>query len=162
MTYDPQHFFWFIPTSGDSSYLRSSEGHRAPERKYLRQVALEADTLGFEGVLLLTGVFCEESFITAANLAAHTDQLKFLAAIRSGTASPAYYARLATALDLVSHGRALLNIVVGGSPNELAGDGIFLPHDDRYAHAEEFFDVWEDLLAKGKAHVDCANISHSA
>ena len=60
-----------------------------------------------------------------AHLAAYTERLKFLVAIRPGTASPAYYARLAMALDRVSTGRSLLNIVVGGNPSELAGDGIF-------------------------------------
>ena len=55
-----------------------------------------------------------------------TEQLKFLVAIRPGRASPAYYARLASTLDRVSNGRLLLNIVVGGSPAELAGDGVFL------------------------------------
>ncbi|MDZ4094658.1 MAG: FMNH2-dependent alkanesulfonate monooxygenase [Paracoccaceae bacterium] len=154
MTQDPLNFFWFIPTSGDGSYLGSNIGHRPPEPAYLRQVAQAADTLGYDGVLLPTGIFCEESFVLAANLAAYTEKLKFLVAIRPGTASPAYYARLATALDRVSGGRSLLNIVVGGNPNELAGDGIFQAHDDRYAHADEFFDVFEDLLAKGEAHLD--------
>jgi alkanesulfonate monooxygenase len=151
---DPLHFFWFIPTSGDGPYIGSSEGHRPPGADYLGLVAQAVDQLGYEGVLLPTGIFCEESFVLASNLAARTKALKFLVAIRPGTASPGYYARLATALDRVSGGRALLNIVVGGNPKELAGDGIFTPHDERYAHAEEFFQVWEDLLAKGEAHLD--------
>ncbi|NBN64788.1 FMNH2-dependent alkanesulfonate monooxygenase [Pannonibacter tanglangensis] len=154
MTDKKLDFLWFIPTSGDGPYLGSSEGHRPPEPRYLRQVAQAADTLGYDGVLLPTGIFCEESFVTAANLAAHTEKLRFLVAIRPGTAAPAYYARLATGLDRVSDGRLLLNIVVGGNPNELAGDGIFQPHDERYDYAEEFFTVWEDLLAKGEAHLD--------
>ncbi|MGO6670773.1 LLM class flavin-dependent oxidoreductase, partial [Rhizobium ruizarguesonis] len=69
-------------------------------------------------------------------------------------ASPAYYARLATTLDRISNGLLLLNIVVGGSPAELAGDGIHLEHDERYAHAEEFFTVFEELLEKGTASFD--------
>jgi alkanesulfonate monooxygenase len=151
---DPLSFFWFIPTSGDGPYLGSSQGHRPPDIDYLGQVAQAADRLGYDGVLLPTGIFCEESFVTAASLAARTERLRFLVAIRPGTASPAYYARLAVALDRVSNGRALLNIVVGGNPKELAGDGIFTAHDDRYAHAEEFFQVWEDLVRTGEAHLD--------
>ncbi len=69
-------------------------------------------------------------------------------------ASPAYYARLASTLDRVSNGRLLLNIVVGGSAQELAGDGIFLAHDERYDHAEEFFQVFNTLIETGKASLD--------
>jgi alkanesulfonate monooxygenase len=89
-----------------------------------------------------------------SNLAAYTEKLKFLVAIRPGTASPAYYARLAATLDRVSQGRALLNIVVGGSEQELAGDGIFLHHDERYDHAAEFFKVFGDLIETGRANLD--------
>ncbi|WP_413709647.1 FMNH2-dependent alkanesulfonate monooxygenase [Rhizobium sp. Rhizsp82] len=154
MSSKPIDFLWFIPTSGDGAYLGSSDQTRAPEIGYMTQIAQAADRLGFSGVLLPTGVACEESFVTAAALSQHTEKLKFLVAIRPGTASPAYYARLATTLDRVSNGRVLLNIVVGGSPAELAGDGIFLPHDERYDHANEFFDVWEELLEKGVASID--------
>nr|WP_064250820.1 FMNH2-dependent alkanesulfonate monooxygenase [Rhizobium leguminosarum]OAP88692.1 alkanesulfonate monooxygenase [Rhizobium leguminosarum] len=153
-TSGPINFLWFIPTSGDGTYLGSSELNRAPEIGYLTQIAQAVDRLGYSGVLLPTGVACEESFVTAAALAAKTEKLQFLVAIRPGTASPAYYARLATTLDRISNGRLLLNIVVGGSPAELAGDGIHLDHDERYAHAEEFFTVFEELLEKGTASFD--------
>lgn len=158
MTTEPINFFWFIPTSGDGSYLGSTELNRAPDHAYLREIAVAVDRLGYQGVLLPTGVACEESFVTAAALAPFTERLKFLVAIRPGVASPAYYARLASTLDRVSNGRLLLNIVVGGSPAELAGDGVFLPHDQRYDHAEEFFSVFEDLLAKGETTLDGQHI----
>ncbi|MBY5531894.1 FMNH2-dependent alkanesulfonate monooxygenase [Rhizobium leguminosarum] len=153
-TSEPINFLWFIPTSGDGTYLGSADLNRAPEIGYLTQIAQAVDRLGYSGVLLPTGVACEESFVTAAALAAKTEKLQFLVAIRPGTASPAYYARLATTLDRISNGRLLLNIVVGGSPAELAGDGIHLEHDERYAHAEEFFTVFEELLEKGTASFD--------
>lgn len=154
----PIDFFWFIPTSGDGSYLGSADLNRAPDHGYLREIAVAVDRLGYKGVLLPTGAACEESFVTAAALAPVTRQLKFLVAIRPGVASPAYYARLAATLDRVSNGRLLLNIVVGGNPAELAGDGLFLPHDQRYDHAEEFFTVFEELLARGSATLDGEHI----
>lgn len=150
----PLDFFWFIPTSGDGPYLGTDEGHRAPDHKYLREIATAVDRLGFGGVLLPTGANCEDSWITATQLATATSRLKFLVAIRPGTAAPAFYARLAAALDRVSAGRLLLNIVVGGAPKELAGDGIFLPHDERYDHAGEFFDIFETLARGGAASLD--------
>ncbi|MGA1803482.1 FMNH2-dependent alkanesulfonate monooxygenase [Rhizobium sp. HT1-10] len=153
-TSKPIDFLWFIPTSGDGSYLGSADLNRDTDIGYLTQIAQAVDRLGFSGVLLPTGVSCEESFVTAAALATQTQKLKFLVAVRPGTASPAYYARLASTLDRISHGRLLLNIVVGGSPSELAGDGIFLKHDERYDHANEFFDVFEELMAKGTSTLD--------
>lgn len=153
-TIDPLDFFWFIPTSGDGLYLGTDDGHRPPEPRYLREIATAVDRLGFGGVLLPTGANCEDSWITAAALATATENLRFLVAIRPGVASPAFYARLAAALDRVSNGRLLLNIVVGGAPKELAGDGVFLPHDERYDHAGEFFDVFETIARGGTATLD--------
>lgn len=150
----PLDFLWFIPSSGDGSYLGTDDLTRPADPGYFREIATAADRLGYSGVLIPTGVACEESFVLAANLAAYTENLKFLVAIRPGTASPAYYARLASTLDRVSNGRLLLNIVVGGSQQELAGDGIFLPHDTRYDHAEEFFRVFNELISTGHSHLD--------
>nr|WP_316652247.1 FMNH2-dependent alkanesulfonate monooxygenase [uncultured Gellertiella sp.] len=153
-TETPLDFLWFIPSSGDGRYLGSDDQSRAADPAYLKEIAIASDRLGYSGVLIPTGAACEESFVLAAHLAAHTERLKFLVAIRPGTATPAYYARLAATLDRVSNGRLLLNIVVGGSAQELAGDGIFLPHDERYDHAGEFFQVFNELLATGSAHLD--------
>lgn len=150
----PLDFLWFIPSSGDGAYLGSDELSRPSDPDYFREIAQAADRLGYSGVLIPTGVACEESFVLAANLAAYTERLKFLVAVRPGVASPAYYARLASTLDRVSRGRLLLNIVVGGSRQELAGDGVFLAHDERYDHADEFFQVFNRLLETGEAHLD--------
>lgn len=150
----PLDFLWFIPTSGDGTYLGSNDLARPTDPAYLKEIAVAADRLGYSGVLIPTGVACEESFIVAAALAQSTERLKFLVAVRPGVASPAYYARLASSLDRFSNGRLLLNVVVGGSAQELAGDGIFLPHDERYAHSEEFFKVFNELLAQGHSTLD--------
>lgn len=150
----PLDFLWFIPSSGDGTYLGTDALSRPSDPAYFREIAQAADRLGYSGVLIPTGAACEEPFVLAANLAASTEKLKFLVAIRPGVASPAYYARLASTLDRVSQGRLLLNIVVGGSQQELAGDGIFLPHDERYDHADEFFQVFNDLIETGHGNLD--------
>ena len=142
----PLDLFWFIPVSGDGSYLGTEKGHRPSEFSYLKQIAQAADRLGFSGVLIPTGKSCDDPFITAAALASHTERLRFLVALRPGVASPTYVARQAAALDRISNGRYLVNIVTGGNPGELAGDGIFLPHDERYAHTAEFLTIYSRLL----------------
>ena len=72
----PIDFFWFIPTSGDGSYLGSADLNRAPDHGYLREIAVAVDRLGYKGVLLPTGAACEESFVTAAALAPVTQKLR--------------------------------------------------------------------------------------
>ncbi|WP_377297892.1 FMNH2-dependent alkanesulfonate monooxygenase [Rhizobium sp. SGZ-381] len=141
------NFFWFIPTHGDGSYLGTSHLSRPPEFSYFKQVATTVDALGFEGVLLPTGQTCEDSWVTASGLAAVTERLKYLVALRPGVTSPTFAARQTAALDRLSRGRLLLNVVVGGNPSELAGDGIFLSHDERYQQAAEFLEIWKRLLA---------------
>ncbi|MGC4025540.1 MAG: FMNH2-dependent alkanesulfonate monooxygenase [Mesorhizobium sp.] len=151
---DPLNFFWFIPTHGDGSYLGSEQQQRPPEFGYFKQIAQAVDRLGFPGVLLPTGQNCEDSWITATGLAAHTERLKYLVALRPGVVSPGFAARQTAALDRLSNGRLLLNVVVGGNPVELAGDGVFTPHDERYAQAEEFLAIWRALLSGERVDFD--------
>lgn len=139
--------FWFIPVSGDGSYLGSDVGHRPADFHYLKQIAQAADRLGYGGALIPVGSHCDEPWIVAAALAPHTERLRFLAALRPGLGSPTHFARQAAAIDRISNGRFLVNLVAGGDSKELAGDGIFLNHDERYAQASEFLTVFNRLLA---------------
>jgi alkanesulfonate monooxygenase len=151
---NPLDFFWFIPTHGDGSYLGSENRQRPPDHGYFRAVAQAADRLGYPGVLLPTGRSCDDSWIAAAGLAPVTERLRFLVALRPGVVSPGYAARQTAALDRLTGGRLLLNVVVGGDPTELAGDGVFLPHDQRYDQAREFLRIWQDLLAGETVNFD--------
>ncbi|WP_213703940.1 LLM class flavin-dependent oxidoreductase, partial [Klebsiella aerogenes] len=49
-------------------------------------------------------------------------------------------------LDRLSNGRALFNLVTGSDPNELAGDGVFLDHTERYEASAEFTHIWRKLM----------------
>lgn len=147
MTDKPLDLFWFIPVSGDGSYLGSDKGIRYADFDYLKEIAQAVDRLGYGGVLIPVGSHCEDPWITAAALATHTKRLRLLAALRPGLATPTHWARQAAAIDRISEGRFIVNIVAGGDPLELAGDGIFLPHDQRYDHAGEFLTVFRRLLA---------------
>ncbi|SUX35265.1 alkanesulfonate monooxygenase [Burkholderia mallei] len=73
---------------GDSRYLGTAEGARAADYDYFRQVAVAADTLGYDGVLLPTGRSCEDAWVVASSLIPATKRLKFLVAIRPGLSSP--------------------------------------------------------------------------
>uniref|UniRef100_UPI00187F2484 alkanesulfonate monooxygenase n=1 Tax=Oculatella sp. LEGE 06141 TaxID=1828648 RepID=UPI00187F2484 len=137
---------WFIPTHGDGRYLGTSVGGRAVTADYMRQLAGAIDHLGFAGALLPTGRSCEDAWITAASLIAVTKRMKFLVAIRPGISSPGMAARMAATFDRISNGRLLINIVTGGDPVELAGDGLHLSHGERYEMTDEFLAVWRSII----------------
>jgi len=142
---------WFIPTHGDSRYLGTSTGGRIADLAYFKQVAIAADTLGYEGVLLPTGRSCEDSWMVAASLVDVTRHLKFLVALRPGIIQPVQTARMAATLDRLSGGRVLVNLVTGGDPEELSGDGLFLSHEERYQLSEEFVTIWREVLTRSHA-----------
>ena len=145
MSKSPLDFLWFIPSAGDNTHLSHPETDRAPSPAYLREIALAADRLGYYGVLLPTGAHCTDAWITAASIAPFTERLRFLVASRPGLTAPAEAIRQAAALDRLTGGRALMNIVTGGSPQALAADGLFLDHHERYVQTEEFLNIWRRL-----------------
>lgn len=152
---------WFLPTHGDGRLLGTQEGAREVSLAYLRQIAQAADHLGYFGALLPTGRSCEDSWVVASALAPLTERLRFLVAVRPGLQTPAVAARMAATLDRLSGGRLLVNVVTGGDPVELRGDGLFLDHDARYQVTEEFLYVWRRLLAGDTVNYSGAYLSVS-
>ena len=75
--------FWFLPTSGDTRYLGTSDFGRAPTTAYLREIGMTADRLGFDGMLIPTGASCLDPWVAAAALAPVTHRLKLLVALRT-------------------------------------------------------------------------------
>ena len=140
--------FWFLPTHGDGRYLGTNEGARKVDLNYLSQIALAADSLGYGGVLLPTGRSCEDAWVVASSLIGATRSLRFLVAIRPGISSPGLSARMAATFDRLSGGRLLINVVTGGDPGELGGDGLFMSHDERYEITAEFLQIWRGVLER--------------
>jgi alkanesulfonate monooxygenase len=140
------NIFWFIPTHGDSRYLGTAKGGRAVDHSYMKQLAQAVDHLGYEGALLPTGRSCEDAWVVASSLLSVTQRMRFLVAVRPGLMSPSAAARMAATFDRLSGGRLLVNVVTGGDPVELAGDGIHLDHDTRYELTDEFLTVWREEM----------------
>lgn len=139
--------FWFLPTHGDSRYLGTTQGARPVNYDYLKQVAIAADTQGYDGVLIPTGRSCEDPWVVASSLIGVTQRLKFLVAIRPGLSSPGLAIRTAATFDRLSKGRLLVNVVTGGDQAELEADGLFADHETRYEISSEFLKVWRGALA---------------
>ena len=120
--------FWYIPSHKDSRHLGSEVGSRVATFEYLRQVGQAVKSLGYEGVLVPTDTNCEDAWVIASLLAGLTARLKFIVAVRPGLMAPSTAARMAATFDRMSAGRLIVNVVGGGDPVELAGDGVFLEH----------------------------------
>ena len=139
--------FWFLPTSGDTRYLGKSSSGRPATNEYMRQIAVTAESLGYDGLLIPTGASCLDPWVTAASLVPVTSRIKLLVALRTSVSGPTATARQAATLDQALKGRLLLNVVPGGDATELAADGVFLDHDQRYEAADEVLTVWRELLS---------------
>ncbi|MFT3814326.1 MAG: FMNH2-dependent alkanesulfonate monooxygenase [Acidovorax sp.] len=138
--------FWFLPTSGDTRYLGKSDFGRAPTSEYLRGIGVTCENLGYDGLLIPTGSSCLDPWVVASSLVPVTQRIKLLVALRTSLGAPVSSARQAASLDQALHGRLLLNVVPGGDATELAADGIFLDHDERYRYANEYLAIWRQLL----------------
>lgn len=147
MSLNNLNIFWFLPTHGDSRYLGTTRGARPVNYDYLKQIAVAADTNGYDGVLIPTGRSCEDPWVVASSLIGVTRKLKFLVAIRPGLSTPGLAVRTAATFDRLSNGRLLVNVVTGGDQVELQADGLFADHAERYAISSEFLRVWRAALA---------------
>ena len=140
-------FSWFIPIDGDGEHAGTVQAERPPTFEYLRQVVQTAEDRGFYSLLIPTrfanGLFSEgaplaETWTTATALAAVTQRIRFLVAVRPGFISLGLFAQMAAAFDQISHGRLDINIVPGGIQNDFERLGEVSDHDTRYERAEEF------------------------
>lgn len=138
--------FWLLPTSGDTRYLGKSDFGRPATNDYMRQIAVTAESLGYDGLLIPTGSSCLDPWVTAASLIPVTQRIKLLVALRTSVSGPTASARQAATLDQALKGRLLLNVVPGGDATELAAEGVHLAHDERYEVADEYLTVWRQLL----------------
>ena len=146
---DPK-FDWFIPIDGDGKWAGTVQAERSPTFDYLRQVVQTAEDRGFHSLLIPTrfanGLFSEEAplaetWTTATALAAVTQRIRFLVAVRPGFISLGLFAQMAAALHQISAGRLDINIVPGGIQNDFERLGEVSDHATRYQRAEEFIDA---------------------
>ena len=147
---------WFLPTRGDGRNVapattdRGSDPRalrRPPTLDYLGSVARAAEQSGFRAVLTPVGSGCLDPWVVCAALAAVTERLEFLVALRPGFALPTLVAQQAATFQELTGGRLRLNVVTGGDPAEQRAYGDFLDHDARYARTGEFLDVFRRCFA---------------
>ncbi len=141
--------FW-MPVFG--GWLRNvdDEGMEA-SWSYVRRLAVRAEELGYDLTLIaelnlndIKGVDAPslDAWSTAAALAAVTERLELMVAVRPTFHNPALLAKQAANIDHISNGRLTLNVVSSWWADEATKYGLhFDQHDDRYARTGEWLDV---------------------
>lgn len=105
---------------------------------FTRDFARAHEAAGFDRVLI--GYFSDapDGFIVASAALAATEQLGVLLAHRPGFVAPTLAARKLATLDQFSGGRLAVHVISGGSDQDQARDGDFLPKSDRYRRTDEY------------------------
>ena len=118
---------------------------------YARRLAGRSEALGFDLTLIaelflndIKGVDAPalDAWTTAAALAAVTERLELMVAVRPNFHNPAIFAKQAACLDQISGGRLALNVVSSWWADEARRYGVcFDAHDDRYARTDEWLTI---------------------
>ena len=141
--------FW-LPVFG--GWLRNVDDEAMEASwSYVRRLAQRAEELGFDLTLIaelnlndIKGVEAPslDAWSTAAALAAVTERLELMVAVRPTFHNPALLAKQAANIDQISGGRLTLNVVSSWWADEATKYGLhFDQHDDRYARTNEWLDV---------------------
>src|SRR6184192_2877975 len=118
---------------------------------YVSRLARRSEQLGFDVTLVaelnlndIKGPDAPalDAWTTAAALAAVTQRLELMVAVRPTFHPPALAAKQAANIDHISGGRVTLNVVSSWWAEEARQYGVtFEQHDDRYARTREWLDV---------------------
>lgn len=146
-------FGWFIPTSGDTTRLGRNPTEIQPSLNHFVAVAQAAEAAGFAYLLVPVQTACWDAYVSCSFVAARTERIAFLLAARPGFVAPTVMAKMISTFDQLSGGRVMVNLIAGGGAAEMAADGLFLDHDDRYALMDEVVEVMK-LVWTAKRPVD--------
>ena len=143
-------FGYWLPVFG--GWLRNvpDEGMEATWSD-VKKLAQRSEEIGYD-IALIAELFLNDikgirapsldAWSTAAALAAVTERLELMVAVRPTFHNPAILAKQAANIDRISNGRLALNVVSSWWADEARRYGIqFEEHDDRYARTEEWLRV---------------------
>jgi FMNH2-dependent dimethyl sulfone monooxygenase len=150
-------FGYWLPVFG--GWLRNVENENMqPTWAYAKKVAQRSEQLGFELTLIaelnLNDIKGPEApsldaWSTAAALAAVTEKLELMVAVRPTFHQPALLAKQAANIDHISGGRLTLNVVSSWWAEEAKKYGVhFEQHDDRYARTSEWLDIVDGVWSR--------------
>lgn len=148
--------FW-LPIFG--GWLRNVEDERMPATfDYAKKVVQSAEQWGYDTTLIaelnlndIKGMEADslEAWSTAAALAAVTEKIEIMTAIRPAFHNPAVTAKMAANIDRISGGRFTLNVVSAWWAEEARQyGGDFTEHDERYDRTDEFLKIVKGMWAE--------------
>jgi len=150
-------FGYWLPVFG--GWLRNveDEGMEASWAD-VKRLAQRSEELGYD-ITLIAELFLNDikgidapsldAWTTAAALAAVTEKLELMVAVRPTFHEPAILAKQAANIDQISDGRLSLNLVSSWWADEARRYGLrFEEHDDRYARSEEWLKVVKGAWTK--------------
>ncbi len=147
---------YWLPVFG--GWLRNVENENMQATwTYVKKLAQRSEAIGFDLTLIaelnlndIKGMEAPslDAWSTAAALAAVTERIELMVAVRPTFHLPALLAKQAANIDHISNGRLTLNVVSSWWAEEARKYGVtFEQHDDRYARTREWLDVldgtWE-------------------
>jgi FMNH2-dependent dimethyl sulfone monooxygenase len=119
--------------------------------EYTRRLAQRSEQIGYDLSLIaelnlndIKGIDAPslDAWSTSAALAAVTETLELMVAVRPTFHSPALFAKQAANIDHISNGRLALNVVSSWWEREARMYGVdFERHDDRYGRTAEWLEV---------------------
>lgn len=125
---------------------------------YTKKLTQDAEAWGYDLTLIaelnlndIKGVDkpALDAWSTAAALAAVTESIELMVAVRPNFHQPALFAKAAANIDQISGGRLALNVVSSWWADEATQYGLqFDQHDDRYARTAEWLQVVEGLWSE--------------
>jgi len=120
-----------------------------------RRLILEAESLGFDSTLVAQHTINPhhapqdqlEAWTASAAIAALTERIEIIAAIKPYLYHPVVLAKMALGIEHISRGRFAINLVNAWNRPELEKAGIgFAEHDERYVYGREWLSVVEPLM----------------
>ena len=147
-------FGYWMPVFG--GWLRNVDDERMEASwAYTRRLAQRSEQIGFDLTLVaelnlndIKGMDAPslDAWSTTAALAAVTERLEIMTAVRPTFHQPALLAKQAANIDRISGGRLALNVVSSWWATEAKKYGVqFDEHDDRYARTSEWLDVVDGM-----------------
>ncbi len=141
---------YWMPVFG--GWLRNVDDERMEATwTYTRKLAQRSEKIGYDLSLIaelnlndIKGIDAPslDAWSTSAALAAVTERLELMVAVRPTFHSPALFAKQAANIDHISEGRLALNVVSSWWEQEARVYGTdFERHDDRYGRTSEWLDV---------------------
>jgi dimethylsulfone monooxygenase len=148
---------YWLPVFG--GWLRNVANENMPASwPYVKKLAQRSEQIGFDLTLIaelnlndIKGVEAPslDAWSTAAALAAVTERIELMVAVRPTFHLPALLAKQAANIDHISGGRLTLNVVSSWWADEAKKYGVgFEQHDDRYARTNEWLDVLHGVWSR--------------